>query len=111
MFLRRLTRAALALALLGFGGLAGYWFWAADQVETAIALWAEEQRARGPRRGDGGTSVLNCRAESAKRTRMFADRSKAVIVLVRPVSPRSANLERSSVVSAAWILIIITATL
>jgi len=47
MFPRRLTRAALALALLGFGGLAGYWFWAADRVEAAIALWAEAQRARG----------------------------------------------------------------
>ncbi len=46
MFLR-LTRAALALALLAFGGLAGYWFWAADRVETAIAQWTEEQRARG----------------------------------------------------------------
>ncbi len=47
MFLRRLTRAALALALLAFGGLAAYWFWAAGQVETAIAQWTGEQRARG----------------------------------------------------------------
>ncbi len=47
MFLRRLTRAGLGLALLGFGGLAGYWFWAAGQVEAAIALWTEEQRGRG----------------------------------------------------------------
>ncbi len=47
MFLRRLTRAALALALLAFGGLAAYWFWAADRVETAIAQWTEAQRARG----------------------------------------------------------------
>jgi hypothetical protein len=47
MFLRRLIRALLGLALLGFGGLAGYWFWAAGQVETAIANWTEEQRARG----------------------------------------------------------------
>jgi hypothetical protein len=47
MPLRRLTRVVLGLALLGFGGLAGYWFWAADRIETAIALWAEEQRARG----------------------------------------------------------------
>ena len=47
MLLPRLTRAGLGLALLAFGGLAGYWFWAADQVETAIALWTEEQRARG----------------------------------------------------------------
>jgi hypothetical protein len=44
---RHLTRAALGLALLGFGGLAGYWLWAADQVETAIAQWTEAQRARG----------------------------------------------------------------
>ena len=47
MFLRRLTRAVLGLALLAFGGLAAYWFWAADRVEAAIALWTEEQRARG----------------------------------------------------------------
>ncbi len=47
MTLRRLTRAALALALLAFGALAAYWFWAADRVETAIAQWTEEQRARG----------------------------------------------------------------
>ncbi len=47
MILRRLTRAVLGLALLAFGGLAGYWFWAAGQVEAAIALWTEEQRARG----------------------------------------------------------------
>ncbi len=45
MSLRRLTRAVLGLALLAFGGLAGYWFWAAGQVETAIARWTEEQRA------------------------------------------------------------------
>ncbi|MHA1153517.1 MAG: DUF2125 domain-containing protein [Alphaproteobacteria bacterium] len=44
---RRLTRAVLCLALLAFGGLAAYWFWAAGQVETAIARWTEEQRARG----------------------------------------------------------------
>ncbi len=47
MMLRRLTRAVLGLALLGFGGLAAYWFWAADRVEAAIALWTEAQRARG----------------------------------------------------------------
>jgi hypothetical protein len=47
MFLRRLTRAVLALALLALGGLVAYWFWAAGQVETAIAQWAGEQRARG----------------------------------------------------------------
>ncbi len=47
MALRRLTRAILGLALLAFAGLAGYWFWAAGQVEAAIALWAGEQRARG----------------------------------------------------------------
>ncbi len=47
MFLRRLIRAGLGLALLAFGGLAGYWFWAAGQIETAIARWAEERRARG----------------------------------------------------------------
>ncbi len=47
MFLRRLTRAGFRLALLVFAGLAGYWYWAADRVETAIALWAGEQRARG----------------------------------------------------------------
>ncbi len=47
MFLRRLTRAVLALALLAFGGLAAYWFWAADRVEAAIAQWTEAQRARG----------------------------------------------------------------
>jgi hypothetical protein len=47
MSLRRLTRAALGLALLGFGGLAGYWLWAAERVETAVALWTEAQRARG----------------------------------------------------------------
>ena len=47
MFLRRLTRALLGLALLAFGGLAAYWFWAAGQVEAAIAQWTGEQRARG----------------------------------------------------------------
>ena len=47
MFLRRLIRTTIGLALLGFGGLAGYWFWAAGQVETAIARWTEEQHARG----------------------------------------------------------------
>jgi hypothetical protein len=47
MFLRRLIRAVLGLGLLGFGGLAGYWVWAADRVETAIAQWTEAQRARG----------------------------------------------------------------
>lgn len=47
MFLRRLTRAVLTLALLAFGGLAAYWFWAADRVEAAIAQWTEAQRARG----------------------------------------------------------------
>jgi hypothetical protein len=47
MFLRRLIRAVLALAVLAFGGLAGYWMWAADRVEAVIALWTEEQRARG----------------------------------------------------------------
>jgi hypothetical protein len=47
MTVRRLTHAVLGLALLGFGGLAAYWVWAADRVETAIAQWTEEQRARG----------------------------------------------------------------
>jgi len=47
VFPRRLTRALLGLALLAFGGLAAYWFWAANQVEAAIALWTGEQRARG----------------------------------------------------------------
>jgi hypothetical protein len=47
MFPRRLTRAVLGLALLAFGGLSGYWFWAADRVEAAIAQWTEAQRARG----------------------------------------------------------------
>ena len=47
VLLRRLTRAGLALALLALGGLAAYWFWAADRVEAAIALWTEAQRARG----------------------------------------------------------------
>ena len=47
MTLRRLTRAVLGFALLAFGGLAAYWFWAAGQVEAAIAQWTEEQRARG----------------------------------------------------------------
>ncbi len=47
VFRRRLTRALLGLALLAFGGLAAYWFWAANQVEAAIALWTGEQRARG----------------------------------------------------------------
>ncbi len=47
MFLRRLIRTVLGLALLAFGGLTGYWFWAADRVEAAIAEWTEAQRARG----------------------------------------------------------------
>ncbi len=57
MFLRRLTRAVLGLALLAFGGLAGYWFWAADRVETVIALWTEEQRARGYEIAYGGPEL------------------------------------------------------
>lgn len=47
MLRRRLTRALLGLALLAFGGLAAYWFWAAGQVEAAIAQWTGEQRERG----------------------------------------------------------------
>jgi hypothetical protein len=44
---RPLIAAALGAALLALGALAAYWFWAADQVSAAIALWAEAQRARG----------------------------------------------------------------
>ncbi len=47
MTVRRRIRAGLGLGLLAFGALALYWFWAADRVETAIARWTEEQRARG----------------------------------------------------------------
>jgi hypothetical protein len=47
MLRRRLTRALLGFALLAFGALAAYWFWAAGQVEAAIAQWTGEQRARG----------------------------------------------------------------
>ena len=47
MFLRRLIRTTIALVLLAFGGLAAYWFWAAGQIEAAIAQWTGEQRARG----------------------------------------------------------------
>ncbi|MEE9208932.1 MAG: DUF2125 domain-containing protein [Kiloniellales bacterium] len=47
MLPRRLIAAVLGAALLAFGALSAYWFWAADQVATAIALWTEEQRARG----------------------------------------------------------------
>ena len=50
MLRRRLSLAVLGVAvvaLLAFGGLAAYWFWAADRVATAIAQWTEEQRARG----------------------------------------------------------------
>ena len=47
MLPRRLIAAAFGTALLAFGALSAYWFWAADQVASAIALWTEEQRARG----------------------------------------------------------------
>jgi len=46
---RKAAAAGLLVLLLGAGGLGGYWYWAADQVATAIARWAGEQRARGYR--------------------------------------------------------------
>jgi hypothetical protein len=47
MLRRRLSLAVLGVAVVALGALALYWFWAADRVESAIAQWTEEQRARG----------------------------------------------------------------
>ncbi len=44
---RHLALAALAVAIVAVTGLAIYWMWAAGQVRTAIAQWAETQRAEG----------------------------------------------------------------
>jgi hypothetical protein len=65
----RLLLAAVLVAGSGFGALSAYWFWAADRVESAIANWAEAQRARGYEiayRGpeiDGFPFRLNARME------------------------------------------------
>lgn len=47
MRLRALVLALLLLVGVGFAALSLYWHWAAEEVAQAIALWTEEQRARG----------------------------------------------------------------
>lgn len=65
----KLLLAAVLIVGGGFGALSAYWFWAAGQVEGAIANWTEAQRARGYEiayRGpeiDGFPFRLNARME------------------------------------------------
>lgn len=44
---RKIALAASAVVVLAVTALAIYWIWAAGQVRTAIAQWAETQRAEG----------------------------------------------------------------
>lgn len=65
----KLLLAAVLIAGGGFGALSAYWFWAAGQVESAIANWTAAQQARGYEiayRGpeiDGFPFHLNARME------------------------------------------------